>query len=176
MPFPQGFASASWRRVLAWLPSGVRSARDAPPGPHHTAVFERLDELLPAERGADGTPSATDFLLHDLPAIIDLLAEDFLGRTSPVADDPEIRVLIAAGALVSFVAIYGVLAADNAVDVIYVELGWRPSEDSAPLGVTHVRNRRSPVIGVTWRCWIVGRSSPVSAPCAVLDESPIVRM
>jgi len=39
--------------------------------------FDRLDELLAPERGSDGTPSATDFLLHDLPAIIDLLAEDW---------------------------------------------------------------------------------------------------
>ena len=88
-----------------------------------SSFFDRLDELLPAERGADGTPSATDFLLHDLPTAIDLLAEDFVGRTSPVAKDPEIRVLVAAGVLVPFVAIYAVLAADDAVEVIFVELG-----------------------------------------------------
>ena len=87
------------------------------------SFFDRLDELLPAERGADGTPSATDYLLHDLPTVIDLLADDFVGRTSPVADDPEIRVLIAAGVLVPFVAVYAVLAADDAVEVIYIELG-----------------------------------------------------
>lgn len=88
-----------------------------------TSFFDRLDELLPAERGADGTPSATDFLLHDLPAIIDLLAVDFERRTVPVADDPEIRVLVAAGVLVPFVAVYAVRSADDAVEVIYVELG-----------------------------------------------------
>jgi hypothetical protein len=88
-----------------------------------SSLFDRLDELLPAERGADGTPSATDFLLHDLPTAIDLLAEDLIGRTSPVAEDPEIRVLVAAGVLVPFVAIYAVLAADDAVEIIFVELG-----------------------------------------------------
>ena len=39
--------------------------------------FDRLDELLAPERGSDGTPSTTDFLLHDLPVVIDLLAEDY---------------------------------------------------------------------------------------------------
>jgi hypothetical protein len=29
--------------------------------------FNRLDWLLPSERGADGTPSVTDFLLLDGP-------------------------------------------------------------------------------------------------------------
>ena len=70
------------------------------------SFFDRLDELLPPERSADGRPSATDFLLHDLPAIIDLLAEDFERRTVPIADDPEIRALVAAGVLVAFVAVY----------------------------------------------------------------------
>jgi hypothetical protein len=83
--------------------------------------FDRLDELLPAERGADGTPSATDFLLHDLPAIIDLLAEDYENRTVPVVD--EIRVLITAGILIPFVSIYTVLADDDVVEIIYLELG-----------------------------------------------------
>jgi hypothetical protein len=39
--------------------------------------FDRLDELLPEERSASGTPSATDFLAHDLPNVIDALALDF---------------------------------------------------------------------------------------------------
>lgn len=85
--------------------------------------FDCLDELLPAQRGADGTPSATDFLLHEMPAIIDLLAEDFVGRTLPVADDSEIRVLITAGILTPFVSVYAVLATDEAVEIIYLELG-----------------------------------------------------
>jgi hypothetical protein len=85
--------------------------------------FDRLDELFPSERGSDGAPSGTDFLLHDLPAFIDLLAEDFEGRTVSVADDPEIRVLIAAGVLVSYVAIYTVLADDDSVELIYLDLG-----------------------------------------------------
>ncbi len=36
--------------------------------------FDRLDELLAEERGVDGAPSSADFLLHDMPAVIDRLA------------------------------------------------------------------------------------------------------
>jgi len=85
--------------------------------------FDRLDELLGPERGADGTPSATDFLLHDLPVVIDLLAEDFFGHTTVVAENPEIRVSITAGLLVPFISVYAVLGEDDAVDIIYLELG-----------------------------------------------------
>src|SRR3954454_21499255 len=88
-----------------------------------STFFERLDELLGPERGSDGTPSATDFLLHDLPAIIDLLAEGYLEHTVAVAHDPEIRVLITAGILVPFISVYAVLGADDAVEIIYLELG-----------------------------------------------------
>jgi hypothetical protein len=39
--------------------------------------FNRLDWLLPGERGTDGTPSITDFLLLDLPATRDAFAADY---------------------------------------------------------------------------------------------------
>ncbi len=45
--------------------------------------FDRPDELLPSSRGADGSPSATDFLLYDLPRIRDLLAADLDANLSP---------------------------------------------------------------------------------------------
>ena len=43
----------------------------------HQAFFDDLDELLPPERSADGMPSATDFLLYELPRLRDLLADDY---------------------------------------------------------------------------------------------------
>jgi hypothetical protein len=36
--------------------------------------FDRLEELLPTERGADGTPSITDFLVFEIPGLRDRLA------------------------------------------------------------------------------------------------------
>jgi hypothetical protein len=46
------------------------------------SFFDRLDELLPGERTA-GQPSATDFLLHELPRIMDRLAQDTSPSPSP---------------------------------------------------------------------------------------------
>lgn len=86
------------------------------------SFFDRLDELLPSERSAAGTPSATDFLLHDLPPILDRLAEDYESSTLAVPSLPGVRVLITAGALVPSVAVYTVVAADRAVEIVYLEL------------------------------------------------------
>ncbi len=38
------------------------------------SFFEELDDQLTAERGANGEPSATDFLVIDLPAIVEEFA------------------------------------------------------------------------------------------------------
>ena len=43
--------------------------------------FNRLDRLLPSERGGDGIPSVTDFLLFDLPTVRDALATNFERQT-----------------------------------------------------------------------------------------------
>jgi hypothetical protein len=55
---------------------------------------------LPDDRAADGTPSVTDFLLLDLPPVRDDLANNFEGTTFET-DDPEVRVYIGTGILVS---------------------------------------------------------------------------
>jgi hypothetical protein len=58
--------------------------------------FERLDELLPAERSPEGAPSTADFLLYDLPRIRDQLADNFEGNTLP-ADEEPVRVWVGSG-------------------------------------------------------------------------------
>jgi hypothetical protein len=86
------------------------------------SFFDRLDELLTADRTVAGGPSATDFLLHEMPAIIDSLALAFEASTHPVADREDLRVLVSVGVLVGFVAVYAVLAPDDAVEIIYLEI------------------------------------------------------
>jgi hypothetical protein len=86
------------------------------------AFFRRLDELLPPQRTAAGAPSGTDFLLHDMPRIIDRLADDFETATLPVDEEPRIRMLIASGSLVAFIVVYATLAADGAVEILSLEL------------------------------------------------------
>lgn len=96
--------------------SGRREVRVSP------SFFERLDELLPDERTPDGRPSATDFLLHELPSIIDLLATDYERVTLEVEEVPGVRVLVTAGRLVTRVAFYVALAPDDGVEVIYLDV------------------------------------------------------
>ena len=96
--------------------SGRREVRVSP------SFFERLDELLPDERTPDGKPSATDFLLHELPSIIDLLATDYERVTLDIEEVPGVRVLVTAGRLVDRVAIYVALGPDDGVEVIYLDV------------------------------------------------------
>jgi hypothetical protein len=79
--------------------------------------FDRLDELLPAERSPGGTPSTADFLLYDLPRIRDQLANSFEGNTLP-ADDEPVRVWVGCGVVVANVAVFAHVAGDDAVEVI----------------------------------------------------------
>lgn len=86
--------------------------------------FDRLDDLLPAERTAAGHPSTADFALHDLTAMIDTLADDYEGSTLPVPDT-DVRVLVTAGMTVSYVAIYVRLRVDGTVEVLSLDLDDR---------------------------------------------------
>ena len=69
--------------------------------------------------------SATDFLLHDLAPIIDRLADDYESSTIEVPGAPGVRVLLAGGTLVPFIAVYATLAEDDGVDIIDVGLDRR---------------------------------------------------
>lgn len=84
--------------------------------------FDRLDELLPSERPGDGSPSASDFLLHDLPNVIDAMADDFEGVTLPSGYDEATRVLVAPGLLARSFVVYATLAAGDVVEVFYIDV------------------------------------------------------
>lgn len=90
--------------------------------------FERLEWLLPEERGTDGTPSITDFLVHDLPNVRDRLAEDY-ERNTLATGDPDVRVYIGVGALVSRFAIYTALEGDD-VEAFWLTIEDRPDSPS----------------------------------------------
>jgi len=86
--------------------------------------FDRLDELLPAERTETGRPSTADFVLHDLTAIIDTLADDYEGSTLPVPST-DTHLLVTAGMTVSYVAIYVRLRTEDTVEVLSLDLDER---------------------------------------------------
>ena len=83
------------------------------------SFFDRLDALLPSERSSDGAPSATDFLLIDVPRLRDRLAIDFWGSTLPT-EDPDVRVIVAASMLFHAVALYAVELPDGHVEVVWL--------------------------------------------------------
>jgi hypothetical protein len=86
------------------------------------AFFEMLDLQLRPDRGPNGEPSATDFLVIDLPEIVDTFAVGFDELPEVIEGLPSARIYIGAGALVSGVAVYGVEVADGVVELIGVEI------------------------------------------------------
>jgi len=74
--------------------------------------FERLETLLPEERGADGRPSITDFLAFEIPTFRDRLALNAEGATVATAV-PDVRALVAAGVLVPALVVYLMIHEDE---------------------------------------------------------------
>ena len=103
--------------------------------------FDRLDRLLPHEPSASGNPSTADFVLHDLTAILDTLAEDYEGTTIP-APDTHIRIMITTGMTVPFVAVYVELRPDETIEIISVDLD---RADGVPAGTFSGASRMSGV-------------------------------
>jgi len=93
------------------------------------AFFDDLDRQLGSDRGPNGEPSSTDFIVIDLPTIVDEFAEHF--DTFPVAypDRPDYRVLVVGGTLVAAAVVVGQLVAEDGIVLLGVELdpGW-PNE------------------------------------------------
>ena len=89
--------------------------------------FDRIDLLLPSERGADGTPSITDFLLFELPRVRDDLVADYGGHTL-ATDDPNVRLFIGAWLLVSRYAIYVALE-DDVIEAFWIAIELHHSDD-----------------------------------------------
>ncbi len=86
------------------------------------AFFDQLDNELGADRGDKGQPSATDFLVIDLPAIVERFATDFEGLPEFVEGVSVARVLVATGRLVRALAVYGFLTPDGSIELIGIEL------------------------------------------------------
>ncbi len=82
------------------------------------SFFERLEALLPSERGADGTPSITDFLVLEVPGLRDGLAADAIGLTRSTSHEG-IRVYINTGLLMPGVVMYMVVN-EHDVEVFHV--------------------------------------------------------
>lgn len=84
--------------------------------------LELLDQQLPGERGPHGEPSATDFLLVELPPIAERFATSFEELMTPIPDRPDYRAVLSVGTLVPRVLVTGVLEADDTVTLISVRI------------------------------------------------------
>jgi hypothetical protein len=87
-----------------------------------STFFDSLDEQLAAERGDQGQPSATDFLILDLPPVVERFATDFEALPEIVEGYSAGRMLIARGQLVRAFAVYGLLMDDDSIELIGVEI------------------------------------------------------
>jgi hypothetical protein len=92
--------------------------------------FNRLDWLLPEERGSDGTPSITDFIVHELPRVRDRLASDYIEHTLPT-DDADVRVWIGAGILVHRFIVYTAVEGGD-VEVFWITIEHVDDDDRDP--------------------------------------------
>ena len=84
--------------------------------------FTELDAQLGETRGPHGEPSASDFLLIELPTIAETFGERFdeLLRLYPERDD--YRYLVAGGRLVYAVVVVGQLVDDETISLFGIEI------------------------------------------------------
>jgi hypothetical protein len=87
-----------------------------------SAFFDQLDEQLRAERSDNGEPSATDFVVIELPAVIERFATDFESLPEIIDGAPGGRMLIAPGLLVRAFAVYGLLVAGGSIDLVGITI------------------------------------------------------
>ena len=81
-----------------------------------------LDSQLGSERGPNGEPSSTDFLLVDLPPIAERFATAFEELMTPINDRPDYRAVLKVGTLVPRVLVTGVLESDGTVNLISIRI------------------------------------------------------
>lgn len=86
------------------------------------SFFEQLDDLLPPDRGPNGEPSATDFLILDLPSIVDAIGTGFDELPEVIEGVPSTRMVLGAGLMVPRFVAYAVEGPDGSVDVIGIDL------------------------------------------------------
>ena len=90
--------------------------------------LDLLDAQLGDERGPNGEPSATDFLLVELPPIAELFATAFESLMTPIPDRPDYRSVLGVGSIVPRILVTGHLQNDGSITLLSVRIdfdaGW----------------------------------------------------
>lgn len=84
--------------------------------------FAELDAQLNESRGPAGEPSASDFLVIELPTISDAFAEHFDDFPPMYPGRDDYRYLVTTGKLVRAALVVGQLAADGSIVLFSVDL------------------------------------------------------
>ncbi len=86
------------------------------------AFFDDLDLQLGSNRGPNGEPSSTDFIVIDLPTIVDEFADNFDALPIAYPDRPDYRILVVGGTLAAASVVIGQLVADGSIVLLGIEL------------------------------------------------------
>lgn len=86
------------------------------------SFFDELEAQLGAERGSNGEPSATDFIVVDLPRIVEEFAMRFDDLPEAMLGVGAARMLIGVGALVTAYVVHGVETSSGVVELMGIEL------------------------------------------------------
>ena len=84
--------------------------------------FSELDAQLGETRGPRGEPSASDFLLVDLPTISEVFAEDFDELPVLFAGRDDYRYLVASGLLVRAATVTAQIVDDESVVLFGIDI------------------------------------------------------
>ena len=84
--------------------------------------FEALDSQLGPDRSPEGAPSATDFLVLELPPVVERFATDFDGLPEVITGFAAARVLIASGILVRGMVVYGIFVDNQTIELVDIDL------------------------------------------------------
>lgn len=86
------------------------------------SFFVELDLQLGSERGPNGEPSATDFLVVDLPAIVEVFAAEFETLPETIGGLASMRMFIATSTLVRAFVVHGIEISIGVVELVGIEL------------------------------------------------------
>lgn len=84
--------------------------------------FDDLDRQLGGERGPNGEPSTADFLVLEMPAIVDRFALAFDGLPPAYPGESAARVAVGTGILVKALAVYGFQLADGSIELVGLDI------------------------------------------------------
>ncbi len=86
------------------------------------SFFDELDTQLGNQRGRVGEPSATDFIVVDLPRIVDEFAARFDDLPEAIPGVSAARMLIGTGSLVKAYVVHGIETSIGIIELVGVEL------------------------------------------------------